>query len=89
MWLDDGERRRDLQTSSVLGRIVDFNKYLNNNDGDNDEQIGSQTKILPGLGDTSASQFYATVIVEIPITDPCYGILLNMTYSVYPIYIHL
>lgn len=62
------------------------------NDGDVQQKqmkIGSETIILPGLGDTSASQFYATVKVVLQITDPCYGILLNMPYSVHPIYIHL
>lgn len=53
-----------------------------------DSQMG-KPEILPGLGDTSASQFYATVRVVLPSTNPCKSILLNMTDKMYPSVINL
>ena len=52
-------------------------------------ESGNRTNIMSGPGDSTASQFFATVRVVIPITNPCRQVMLDMTYEIIPLVINL
>lgn len=53
------------------------------------DESGNRTHILTGPGDSTASQFFATVRVVIPITNPCRQVMLDMTYTIIPLAINV